>query len=99
MSDLTLCPGGDCPLRSRCYRFRAVAYGRQDSFGAPPWSAATGTCDSFFDVERLMPTEDAVRTRAYHLWERAGRPEGQALAHWHQARVELLTAVDALLKP
>jgi Protein of unknown function (DUF2934) len=99
MPDLALCPGGDCPLRNRCYRFRAVAYGRQDFFGTPPWSATTGTCDSFSDIERLMPTEETIRVRAYHLWERAGHPEGRASTHWHQARADLLDIVEAGLKP
>jgi hypothetical protein len=27
----------------------------------------------------------AVRERAYFLWEREGCPEGRALDHWHQA--------------
>lgn len=32
----------------------------------------------------------AIRERAYHLWEAAGRPEGQADAHWRQATEEVL---------
>jgi hypothetical protein len=30
-----------------------------------------------------------VRVRAYLIWEREGRPEGQAEAFWHQAIAEL----------
>ena len=26
--------------------------------------------------------EHAIRKRAYYIWERDGRPEGQAEAHW-----------------
>jgi Protein of unknown function (DUF2934) len=26
--------------------------------------------------------EHAIRERAYYIWEREGRPEGQAEAHW-----------------
>ena len=99
MSDLTLCPGGECPSRNRCHRFRAVAHGRQDSFGSPPWSAATGTCDSFSDIARLAPSEETIRMRAFHLWERAGHPEGRASAHWDQAERDLLEAVERGLKP
>jgi hypothetical protein len=29
--------------------------------------------------------EERIRTRAYQLWEAAGRPEGQQQAHWEQA--------------
>ncbi len=30
-----------------------------------------------------------VRVRAYHIWEREGRPEGQAEAFWLKAIAEL----------
>ncbi len=30
-----------------------------------------------------------VRVRAYHIWEREGRPEGQAEAFWLRAIAEL----------
>jgi hypothetical protein len=34
-------------------------------------------------------SDDAVRERAYAIWEREGRPEGQHESHWKQALVEL----------
>ena len=33
--------------------------------------------------------EDRVRERAYQLWEKEGRPEGQHLRHWRRAEEEL----------
>lgn len=33
--------------------------------------------------------EEAIRSRAYRLWEEAGRPEGDHETHWHRAREEL----------
>jgi hypothetical protein len=33
--------------------------------------------------------EQAVRERAYALWEQNGRPDGQSLAHWSQAEAEI----------
>lgn len=33
--------------------------------------------------------EDRIRRRAYAIWEREGRPEGRAEAHWDMAREEL----------
>lgn len=33
--------------------------------------------------------EDRVRERAYQLWEKEGRPEGQHLHHWRRAEEEL----------
>jgi len=31
----------------------------------------------------------AARMRAFHIWEREGRPDGQHESHWHQALREL----------
>lgn len=44
---------------------------------------------------RAVPTRDrllheAITRRAYELYETAGRPNGQALAHWLQAEAEVL---------
>jgi hypothetical protein len=89
MPDITMCPGEGCPKKHRCYRFRAFTAGRQDWFGSTPWDPATGQCDRFWDVTPFEASEEKVRARAYALWEAAGRPEGQAEAHWHAARREL----------
>ena len=35
--------------------------------------------------------EQAIRERAYALWEQDGRPEGRSLAHWSQAETEIGT--------
>ena len=41
-------------------------------------------------VSRKAPsTEDAVRQRAYEIWERAGSPHGADEEHWSQALHEL----------
>jgi hypothetical protein len=39
--------------------------------------------------------EQAIRERAYALWEQDGRPEGQNLAHWSQAETEIGTEQPA----
>jgi hypothetical protein len=33
--------------------------------------------------------EEAIRERAYALWEQDGRPEGRSLAHWSRAETEI----------
>lgn len=38
-----------------------------------------------------MVNDDAVRFRAYLIWEREGRPHGRHLDHWLQAHWELLS--------
>ncbi len=37
------------------------------------------------DSETKLGLEQAVRERAYLLWEQEGRPEGQAEEYWHRA--------------
>ena len=32
--------------------------------------------------------EEAIRQRAYEIWEQEGRPDGSALRHWLQASDE-----------
>jgi Protein of unknown function (DUF2934) len=39
----------------------------------------------------LDESEQAIRERAYAIWEQDGRPEGRSLAHWSQAEVEIGT--------
>ncbi|MDK1377276.1 MULTISPECIES: DUF2934 domain-containing protein [unclassified Sinorhizobium] len=36
--------------------------------------------------------EELIRKRAYELWERAGRPEGDGLKHWLEAAEEIQSA-------
>jgi hypothetical protein len=40
-------------------------------------------------LSRAAPSEDAVRERAYALWEEAGRPEGDGTQFWLDAEREL----------
>ena len=35
------------------------------------------------------PNDEAIRDRAYAIWEREGRPQGRERDHWLQARWEL----------
>jgi hypothetical protein len=36
-----------------------------------------------------MPDSAHIQQRAYEIWEREGRPEGQHQAHWDQAEREV----------
>lgn len=37
-------------------------------------------------------TNNAIRERAYHIWESAGRPDGRADEHWQQAMHDVISA-------
>lgn len=41
------------------------------------------------------PQAHRIRERAYLIWEKDGKPDGHALAHWVRAREEI-EAEDAL---
>jgi hypothetical protein len=43
-------------------------------------------------------TEDAVRARAYQIWEEEGRPEGQHELHWRRAMEWLASQTPAPAK-
>jgi len=34
-------------------------------------------------------SEQAIRERAYAIWEEEGRPDGKDLDHWHRAEAEI----------
>ncbi|UFX06231.1 DUF2934 domain-containing protein (plasmid) [Sinorhizobium medicae WSM1115] len=38
--------------------------------------------------------EELIRNRAYELWERAGRPQGDGLKYWFQAAEEVQSTFD-----
>jgi hypothetical protein len=37
-----------------------------------------------------QPREQAVRDRAYQIWEAEGRPDGKELDHWLRAEAEVI---------
>jgi hypothetical protein len=43
--------------------------------------------------ERQPAREQAIRERAYAIWEEEGRPDGRDLDHWRRAEQELSSAV------
>lgn len=60
---------------------------------AHPTGTPTGAPATDETEERLQHNgvtfEEAVRVRAYHKWELAGRPDGDGLPFWLEAQAEL----------
>lgn len=54
----------------------------------PEVEAAISSGEGQFDREQ------AVRERAYAIWEEDGRPEGQHLDHWFRAAAEIDSAAQ-----
>jgi hypothetical protein len=51
MSDITMCPGTDCPVKEKCYRFTANASEFiQSYFFEPPFEEKDGvfTCEMYW---------------------------------------------------
>jgi hypothetical protein len=44
--------------------------------------------------EAQLDREQAIRERAYAIWEEEGRPEGQHLRHWFRAEAEINSAAQ-----
>jgi hypothetical protein len=41
-----------------------------------------------------QPREQAIRERAYQIWEAEGRPDGKDLDHWLRAEAEVVAIGD-----
>jgi hypothetical protein len=41
------------------------------------------------ELGMIEKSHEEVRERAYEIWEREGRPDGQHESHWRQALAEL----------
>jgi Protein of unknown function (DUF2934) len=51
--------------------------------------------------EVTMPgkREQAIRERAYAIWEQEGRPDGKDLDHWLRAEAEIIAATAQQASP
>jgi hypothetical protein len=45
--------------------------------------------------EKMGLKEDRIRQRAYEIWEREGRPQGEDMKHWLQAFQEIAASAEA----
>lgn len=71
----------------------------------PPTSTAT-TAQTEPEVvaaiasgEGHLAGEEAIRERAYAIWEAEGRPHGKDLDHWHRAAAEVNAAAAPQDRP
>ena len=85
--DITMCAGGDCPIKKLCYRHNAEIEGRQDFFGNLPFDFSINSCSYFWKDEIV---DKKIRLRAYQIWEENGRNFVDSLTHWQQAEKEFM---------
>jgi len=67
MSDITMCDGIDCPIRDRCYRFRAIPDDYQHYFIKIPYEY--DYCEKFISMkeEEDLNNKKFVNTREEEL--------------------------------
>ena len=84
MEDITLCSGGNCPLKKNCYRYTAEVFGRQDFFGSIPFDFAVNQCAHF------LSNITQIQKAAYLLWKEKGSPQGQDEQIWLEAEKQVV---------
>lgn len=51
MPDISMCDGGNCPLKEQCYRYPAKPNPQWQSYMKAPLDAARGDCPYFWPME------------------------------------------------
>ena len=53
MSDITMCSGGNCPMRETCYRYKAEPSEYQSYFTETPYKMIEGKieCDHYWEID------------------------------------------------
>lgn len=58
MPDISMCMGGDCPLKETCYRFTAKPNEyRQSYFCEPPYNENKTTCNYYWNTEEISSSK------------------------------------------
>lgn len=64
MPDITMCMGGKCPIKTNCYRYRAVpSEGRQYYFTTPPFKE--NSCTHFVENDGSLRTRNLDQIAEY----------------------------------
>jgi Protein of unknown function (DUF2934) len=66
-----------------------MAQGKQQKFVDPVVSDQSGRQMPIDPFGTNAPIEQEIRLKAYEIYERRGRAEGQALDHWLEAERQL----------
>lgn len=56
--DITLCKGGKCLLKDKCFRYTAKGNEWQSYMTEIPWDEEDGACDYFMDNRRVITEEE-----------------------------------------
>tara|TARA_R110000868_G_scaffold228587_2_gene481537 strand:+ start:1111 stop:1338 length:228 start_codon:yes stop_codon:yes gene_type:complete len=61
-----MCPGNDCPIKNKCYRYRAVQDLAQPYFQDIPFDFKNNQCNGFKDIDK---TSGPVRHLDDKSWD------------------------------
>ena len=80
--DITLCAGGDCPLKQFCYRHTAEVLGKQNFFGSLYFDFSTKNCPFFIKNDAYF---GHIRLKAFTIWELDKQPDKNTKHYWQLA--------------
>ncbi|WP_394994051.1 hypothetical protein, partial [Emticicia sp.] len=80
--DITLCAGGDCPIKQFCNRHTAEILGRQDFFGSIPFDFFNKNCSFFIKNDNYF---GHIRLKAFEIWEMSLNQSQNSLQYWQLA--------------
>ena len=61
MADISMCVGNSCPLKDKCYRYRAIPFTHQSWITESPYDKDKEVCNYYWDVgtrTNLSPPSD-----------------------------------------
>jgi hypothetical protein len=88
--DITLCAGGDCPIKNFCHRHTAEVLGRQDFFGTLPFNFSSKKCTYFLRNEAYF---EYIRKKAFKIWELSDKSANNSTTNWEQAEEEFFSSL------
>tara|TARA_R110002167_G_scaffold82498_5_gene225108 strand:+ start:2917 stop:3159 length:243 start_codon:yes stop_codon:yes gene_type:complete len=67
MPDLTMCPGDECPIKNKCYRYRAVQELAQPYFRDIPFNFEKHECQGFKDINETSASVRNIDDKSWDL--------------------------------
>ena len=76
MPYIDMCPGGNCPMRGKCYRYTAIPIENQRHFLLAPYKKILKHCDHFWnnegkenmDIKQQKKYRRDMLTKLRNLW-------------------------------
>ena len=83
--DITLCAGGDCPLKQFCYRHTTEVLGKQNFYGSLNFDFSTKNCPFFIRNDAYFVH---IRIKAFNIWANSDKTSQNSKLYWQIAEEE-----------